>query len=118
MHKPTYGTPQSIFSKQSQGLLEYIQAGKIRPVVDIPKMLHQHFARRKQSLQTLPQNTDFSDQEKTLLKCLGEVQEAEVGAIAYHFQTSIEHILPQLTMLEIKNAIYQPTPGIYKISCK
>lgn len=121
MHKPTYGTPQNIFAPNSQWLLEYIQSGKIKSVIDIDTMLYQHFSWRKKSIsqsnQTL-KNQDFSEQETNLLVCLSEVQEAEIWAIAYHLQTSIECVLPQLTLLEIKNAVHQPSPWVYKISWK
>jgi DNA processing protein len=45
MHKPVYGTPNTIFSSSSDGLHRMIQQGLIKPVFALSTMLDAHFGK-------------------------------------------------------------------------
>jgi len=118
MKKPVYITPQSIFFKHSEGILEYLEEGKVKPLVNVEKFFQKHFGWRKQSLvsQKGLSPDSFSESEHKLLICLQQNDQISLENIATQLQVSPQVLLPQLTILELKNAIYQTSPGMYSSS--
>jgi predicted Rossmann fold nucleotide-binding protein DprA/Smf involved in DNA uptake len=63
MKIPVYATPSSIFSPTSEGILDLIERGHVKPVVDLKHFLHQHFPSQNISSRT-PTPIDVTDEEQ------------------------------------------------------
>jgi hypothetical protein len=63
MKKPVYATPNSLFATTSTGILQYIEAGSVKPIFDLQKFLADHFT--SQHISSRPLLTiDLTDQEQ------------------------------------------------------
>ena len=73
MKKPVYATPNSIFSLTSAGILQYMEAGQVKPIFDLQKLLADHFIFKNISSRPLLM-IELSDQEQLLLSALSRDQ--------------------------------------------
>jgi predicted Rossmann fold nucleotide-binding protein DprA/Smf involved in DNA uptake len=69
MHKPVYATPGSIFATTSAGILQRIEQGQVKPVVNLDGFLSTHFT--KTTTASKPQTEiHLTDEEQNILICL------------------------------------------------
>ncbi|MFZ2911969.1 MAG: DNA-processing protein DprA [Candidatus Absconditicoccaceae bacterium] len=115
MSKPIYGVADNIFSLESLGLHQYIADKKINLVSDFDKFLSSHFHYKGSDKNISTPDIILSENEKKILTTI-----AASGSISVDELYSLSHITYQelfglLTILEMNNLIYQPSPSIYKI---
>ena len=112
MQKPVYATPSSIFSPTSEGILECIESGEVKPVVDLQKFLHHHFFSSQAITKSLPK-IPLTDKEQSLVAHLCYDQPREIYELVTLSGLDIQEIIQLLTMIEIKWLVAQSTPGKY-----
>lgn len=114
MRIPVYGVPNSIFSTTSEGLHEYIMQKKISMIQDFSQFFDQYFPQdQKEIKQTRIQ--DFSPQEQEVIDIIQQKQFCSLSDIVINNQVPTKEAIGILTLLEMKQCIYQETPGIYKV---
>jgi len=117
MHKPIYGTPNTIFEKNSQGLHEYIQDKKITPLFDLELMLSTHFTLQKNTASShkpLP-TIDLTTKEKLVIQHLSESQQCSLDKLSKFTQIPTHLLLWLITNLQLKDLIHQSHPGQYSL---
>lgn len=112
MKKPVYATPNSLFATTSTGILQYIEAGSVKPIFDLQKFLADHFT--SQHISSRPLLTiDLTDQEQWLLSALSRDQWKAIQELVQITWMDIQESIQLLTMLEIKWLVGQDAPGKY-----
>jgi len=112
MKKPVYATPWSIFSPTSLGILQAMEAGSVKPVVDLNHFLSTHFA--SQNIPSRPPTTIIlTDQEQLLLSIFSRDYGVEMQDLVDATGGDIQGVIEVLTMLEIKGVVSQEVPGKY-----
>ncbi len=114
MKKPVYATPSSIFSPTSEGILHLIENGSVKPIVDLKNFLDHHFISKKISFR--PQTMILlDDKEQSIVTLLSRNQWREMQEIISTTWLDIQESIQVLTMLEIKELVYQDIPGRYML---
>lgn len=112
MKTPVFAPPSSIFSPTSEGILQLMESGHVKPVVDLKRFLHNHFP--TQNILSRPQlSIDLSDKEQTLVSLLSHDQGVALPLLVSMSGSDIDELVQLLTMLEIKGIIAQESPGEY-----
>lgn len=105
MQKDVYACPNTIFSKSSQGVHEYMQAGWIRPVINIEMMLDHYFGKRKIESHVLAQSDHHSFlnwKKSPVLESLQKNPEwLSVNALVNQTGLSTQDIMSQLSLAEV-----------------
>lgn len=112
MKKPVYATPNTIFAPTSAGILQYIEIGSVKPILDLQKFLSSHFLSTKISSRPKA-SIILSEQEKWLLSILSRDQGQNIESIVQVLWADIQESITLLTMLEIKGLVSQEEPGKY-----
>ncbi|MFA6255711.1 MAG: DNA-protecting protein DprA [Candidatus Absconditabacterales bacterium] len=112
MKKPVYATPNTIFAPTSAGILQLIETGYVKPIVDLQKFLATHFISKHISSRSQT-TVVLTDQEQGLLSALSRDQGRELQNLVQTTGVNIQEIIPLLTMLEIKGLVAQDVPGRY-----
>ncbi len=117
MHKPIYGTPNTIFEKSSQGLHNYIQEKKITPIFNLEYMLTAHFSLQKNTTNSHKPRPiiDLTTEEKLVIQQLSESQLCSLDALSNATQIPTHLLLWLITTLQLKDLIHQPQPGQYSL---
>jgi predicted Rossmann fold nucleotide-binding protein DprA/Smf involved in DNA uptake len=112
MKTPVFAPPSSIFSPTSEGILQLMESGHVKPVVDLKRFLHNHFP--TQNILSRPQlSIDLSDKEQILVSLLSHDQGVALPLLVSMSGSDIDELVQLLTMLEIKGIIAQESPGEY-----
>ena len=112
MKTPVFATPSSIFSPTSEGILQLMESGHVKPIVDLKHFLHTHFPPSHISSRQ-EQTIDLSDEEQTLVSLLSHDQGVELPSLVTMSGSDIDQLVQLLTMLEIKGVVAQERPGEY-----
>lgn len=115
MKKPVYATPNSIFSPTSFGILQYLEKGYIKPILNIEKLFSTYFPSKNIALRVQPKE-NLTDEEQSLLSVLSHDEGVEVTALLQTLWETLPKIIQLLTMLEIKGCVRQERPGRYLLS--
>lgn len=111
---PVYGIPNSIFSPTSVGVNDMISAWRAQAVTDVATFLDKRFLPKDvwPLQRTLPQ---LSSDEQLLVSVWWEKETCTLTDFLSVGSLSSSSIISLLTLLEIKNYISQPSPGVYKL---
>jgi len=112
MKTPVFATPSSIFSATSEGILQLMESGHVKPVVDFKHFLHQHFPLSHISSRQ-GSSIELADEEQDLVSLLSHDQGSTLENLIVATGNDIDHLVQVLTMLEIKGVIAQERPGEY-----
>jgi len=115
MKTPVFAPPSSIFSPTSEGILQLMESGHVKPVVDFKRFLHNHFPIQNTITKTQVA-VDVSWEEHTLLSFLSHDQGVALSWLVQMSGTDIDHVVQLLTMLEIKGLVAQESPGEYLLA--
>jgi DNA processing protein len=116
IHKPVYGAPQSLFAINSQWLLQYMESGKVKLVLDLASFLHDEFWNFKKQWVTpthvIPRE-DLTKKQKTLCSLL------QSNSLAIHQLTEklwweVKELMAELTVLEIMQVVGEDL-GVYSL---
>jgi DNA processing protein len=114
MHKPVYGVPNSLFSVTSEGVNDAIAEGKIHMVTDFSLFLDQYFPQDQAApTRSLPEN--LTPQEQEVVTCIQQKELCSLSDIMLYNKSSPQETIAMLTLLEMKQCIYQETPGVYRM---
>ena len=120
MHKDIYGTPNTIFSNTSQGLLEYMQAWFIKPVIHIDEMLEKYFWKKINScvrkVVSSWNDESLKGQETSdIIKILQKNPDwLSIHTLVVQAWLSTEEIMSQLSIAEVMERV-RNDGGIWKI---
>ncbi len=116
MKKPIYGSPNSIFSSQHQGLHEYMEQNKIAISYDHKHFLQKHFTKQNVSFtkqKPKVSTTTLTKEEKELVKLFYQKNTLNYQELIQLTKKSISQLNNIISILEIKGIIYQQSPGIF-----
>jgi DNA processing protein len=113
MHRPVYGVPNSIFSATSEGINDYIFQGKIHMTKNCKEFLDRYFP-QEQANPVFPIPENLSPQEQAVVSCIQDKELCSLSDIMTTNKISAQETMAMLTLLEMKQYIYQETPGVYR----
>lgn len=114
MKKPIYATPNTIFAPTSAGILQLMERGWVKPIYDLSKFLSTHFTTKQ--ICTRPKTTDIlTDQEQLLVSFIFNNHGNDIQSLLYATWSTLQEIVPLLTLLEIKWLLVQDEPGKYRL---
>lgn len=115
MSKPIYGVADNIFSLESLWLHQYIADKKINLVSDFDKFLSSHFHYKWSDKNISTPDIILSENEKKILTTIAASWSISVDELYSLSHITYQELFWLLTILEMNNLIYQPSPSIYKI---
>jgi DNA processing protein len=114
MSRPVYGVADNIFSLESAWLHQYISDKKINLVSDFDRFLSSRFQPRSANKKSSTPDIALSADEKKVLSAIADNWETSVDKICCLVDVPYTQLFWLLTILEMNNLIYQPSPSIYK----
>ena len=115
MSKPVYGVANTIFADKSAGINVLISQWQVKMVVDIDRFLSSCFHKKDPFHSSLPPIIDLSEDEKKIFSFIAERQTCTLSDLARDWDYTSQELISHLTFLEMKNCIYQESPGIYRV---
>jgi len=115
MHKPVFGVPNSIFSVSSEGINDYIAQGKIHMIQNCKTFLDHHFPHKQEKIDDTKPREELPPQEQELYTYIAHRRACSFSDIMTDQKFSQQELLSLLTLLEMKQYIYQEIPGEYRV---
>jgi DNA processing protein len=109
---PVYAPPSSIFSPTSEWILQLIESGQVKPVVDLKRFLYHHFP-QKDTPARIDSPIELTDEEHHLLAFFSRDQELSLPYLAHLSGLEVDTLIHLLTILEIRWLLYQNSPNTY-----
>lgn len=116
MDIPVGGAPHSFHHEASQWLLIEMQAGRVRPVVDVAWWLEELFSDyRHQETAVERATVSLSDIQEQIYDYIATEGEQTIDGLAAGLSMDTSTLLSELTMMEMDGLIKQGEWGVYRV---